>query len=253
MPEYGEFRSAYGTILGKDASFQTPINKNVTGRIWYTDFAGDIELQCGDYADVAFLKAIYYYNLADYEQSTKCYQLGESMFDGTGFKDKAFAADGDRYSTYKVALWQIANDLARGGQEDIAEKAREILEKMQDKQTGGVYTHYTSDLIPDSQTNVETTSLAILVFDGSLLRPKVEPPTAAMLEQCKELEIEDEKCSERAIITERTRVERPPTTPIKVLANPAMLALFGLLAAGVGGGAAIFYIKTTKGRSLSKK
>jgi hypothetical protein len=44
-----EFRSAYGAILGKDTLFLAPINKNITDKIWYTDFAGGTELQCADY------------------------------------------------------------------------------------------------------------------------------------------------------------------------------------------------------------
>ena len=170
-----EFRSAYGAILGKDASsFLAPINKNVADKIWYTDHAGDSELQCTDYADIAFLKAIYYYKAGDHEQSAECYQAGQRMFDGTGFKDKSNAEDDDRYSTYKVALWMLAADLTRDGEDgddeddDHTESARGILEKMQDEQTGGVYTHYTSNLVPDSQTNVETTTLTMFVFDTSL-------------------------------------------------------------------------------------
>jgi hypothetical protein len=246
---YTEFRSAYGTILGKDPSFQAPINKNITDKIWFTDFAGDSELQCADYADIAFLKAIHYYKIGDYRRSNECYQAGSEMFDGAGFRDGAYAADGNRYSTYKVALWQIANDLTRRGDPDVAEQTREILGKMQDRKTGGVYTHYTSNLTPDGQTNVETTSLAILALDSSLLEPKVPSATTEILQRCAELGIKEEECSERAILgmeclgmscgsTERDQIE--------VLQNPTMLAMFGLLAAGIGSVSAIFFIKTRK-------
>ncbi len=197
-----EFRSAYGAILGKDTAFLAPINKNITDQIWYTDFSGDGELQCTDYADIAFLKAIYYYKTGDYAKSTECYLAGQRMFDGTGFKDKAYTEDGDRYSTYKVALWKIAADLARGDEVDVAKRATEILQKMQDDETGGVYTHYKSGLIPDSQTNTETTSLTIIAFDSSLLEPKT-PLTMEQLKECMELGIEEQDCADAAIVQKR--------------------------------------------------
>ncbi|MEW6604170.1 MAG: hypothetical protein AB1351_05720 [Thermoproteota archaeon] len=157
-----EFRTAYGILLDKDASFLSPLNKNIFGNVWYTDFAGTDELQCSDYADIAFLKAIYYQKIGNYTASLQCQVAGEMMFDGVGFRDKAFHSDGNRYSTYKIALWKIAHDFVRAGDEDIDVILYRILKKMQDSDTGGVYTHYTQDLIPDSQTNVETTALAIM-------------------------------------------------------------------------------------------
>lgn len=256
MEDYGAFRSAYGAILGKDTSFLAPLNKNVTDKVWYTDFStGNTELQCADYADIAFLKAIHYYKIGDYAQSTECYLAGQRMFDGTGFKDKAYAADDNRYSTYKVALWKIAAELARGGDEDVivAGKADEILTKLQDAETGGVYTHYRSGFVQDSQTNVETTSLAIFASDTSLLQPKLAPPTPEMLEECKELGIEEEKCSEQAIMTEQSRrVNTPSGAQIELLGNPSMLVMFGLLAAGIGGGAVVFYVKSRNAKEKSR-
>jgi hypothetical protein len=245
MPEYGEFRSVYGVILGKDTSFLAPVNRNITDKIWYTDFAGDAKLQCADYADIAFLKTIHYYKLGDYEKSTECYLAGQRMFDGEGFKDKAYAEDGDGYSTYKIALWMIAADLARGNEEDAISKATEILGKMQ-AVTGGVYTHYRSGLVPDGQTNVETTALTVIAFDTSLLEPKISPPTPEQLEECKELGIEDEKCSEQAILSTKCigmNCGDAGTTQVQVLQNPAMLAIFGLLAAGIGVATAAIYLK----------
>lgn len=159
-----EFRTAYGVLLDKDASsFLSPLNKNVVGDVWYTDFAGTDELQCSDYADIAFLKAIYYQKIGNYSASLQCQVAGEKMFDGTGFRDKAFSADGNRYSTYKIALWKIAHDFVRAGAGgDVDVILSQILQKMQDSDTGGVYTHYTQDLLPNSQANVETTALTIM-------------------------------------------------------------------------------------------
>ncbi|HXG06056.1 MAG TPA: hypothetical protein VNI77_01870 [Nitrososphaera sp.] len=252
LDDYIQFRSAYGTILGKEPSFQAPVNKNITDKIWYTDFAGDNELQCSDYADIAFLKAIHYYRMGDYQRSVECYQTGREMFDGIGFRDRAYAADGNRYSTYKLALWYIANDLVKR-EADVAEHVREILSKMQDKETGGVYTHYTSALKPDSQTNVETTSLAILAFDSSLLQPNAQSPTPEILQRCGELGIAEANCSEKALLGKECVGTSCGRTlggdRIEVLQDLSMLAILGVLAAGVASGTAIFLIKMRKGSS----
>ncbi len=258
LADHTKIRSAYGTILGKDnTSFQAPVNKQITGKIWSTDFAGDSELQCADYADIAFLRAIHYYKIGEYQQSAECYQVALQMFDGIGFRDTAYAADGNRYSTYKVALWQIANDLIGAGETEVMEQAREIiLGKMQDRKTGGVYTHYVSDMTPDSETNVETTSLTLLALDSSLLQPKTQSSLApAVLQECIELgmeeEEEEEECSDKPTLgRECLRMNCMSTgrEAIEVLQDPTVLTMYGSLAAGIVVGASIFFIKITKER-----
>jgi hypothetical protein len=148
-------------------SFNTPSDVHLTDKIWYTTYDGKDQLRCRDYADIAFLKSVYLYKNNRFDEARYCYNLGVSMFDGKGFRDKAFDSNAGRYSTYKLALWKIADNTTPFGTNDsrIVDK---ILVAMQDSCTGGVYTHYRADLSRplDSKPNVETTSLSIMAFDS---------------------------------------------------------------------------------------
>jgi hypothetical protein len=85
------------------------------------------------------------------------------MFDGKGFKDRS--SDGaNRYTTYKLALWKIADEVTSFGTKDSS-VADAILIAMQDCSSGGVHTHYREDLFPYSETNSETTSISLIAFD----------------------------------------------------------------------------------------
>lgn len=157
-----QFRHPIGSLFNQVAYFGAVTNRNVIGNVWYSDADG-VDLECTDYADIAFYKAIYYYNAKQYNKAKACYEQGYSMFDGYGFKDKAFYEDGNRYTTYKLALFKIASDITGYGTSTHINRAMRIIALMQDN-TGGVYTHYREDLSPDSMTNVETTALAILAY-----------------------------------------------------------------------------------------
>ena len=73
--------------------------------------------------------------------------------------DNNIKSDGFRYSTYKVALWKIATSITGFGQ---STPYASIIAKLQNTKTGGVYTFYSKNFYPDGQTNVETTSVAIM-------------------------------------------------------------------------------------------
>jgi len=125
-----------------------------------------VELQCKDYADIAFLKSIYFYELNRFEEGRACFNQGVNMFDGVGFNDQAFISDG-LYSTYKVALWKIARNftgLTTPNHDSDAELKMQnrLIGNMQNITSGGEYTHYSSNLIPRNETNVETTVLALI-------------------------------------------------------------------------------------------
>ena len=145
------------------SSFKQAISKNLIDNIWYTNYdGGSVDLSCSEYADVAFLKSLYFYNNNDINNSKICYDKAVSMFDGIGFKDKAFYADGNSYATYKIALWKIAS--TRTGFADTRELTN-LIGDLQNRITGGIYTHYASDLLPRGFTNAETTSLVVMAFD----------------------------------------------------------------------------------------
>jgi hypothetical protein len=150
-------------LFDQVAYFNSVTDKNIAGNTWISDSDGSIELDCSEYGDIAFYKSIYYYKAGRIDDARSCYDKGASMFDGIGIKDKVFDPDGQRYSTYKIALWKIASNITGFGE---AKEALTIISYMQNSTTGGVYTHYRATLLPDSQTNVETTTLAILANNG---------------------------------------------------------------------------------------
>ena len=159
-------RSAWAAIMDDavfinpgQTSFNVHTSKNLFDDIWYSDYGGSKELKCTDYANISFLKSIYLYKIKKTIDSKKCFDQGIKMFDGKGFKDKSFVSDGFRYSTYKIALWKIASNITGFGESGPSMK---IIARMQDTKTGGVYTFYSKNFDPDGQTNVETTSVAIM-------------------------------------------------------------------------------------------
>ena len=180
-----EFHSAWAALIDptskvQQPSFNSPINKNLTDKIWYSDYGGSYELPCTDYADIAFLKSIFLYEINKINDSKTCYDQGINMFDGIGFKDKAFAHDGYRYSTYKVALWKIASDIidlsdSKEAKHIISSLQNLILAKVQNNETGGVYTFYLPNFLHSNQTNVETTTLAIMASSGLELPRQMKP------------------------------------------------------------------------------
>jgi len=82
------------------------------------------------------------------------------MWDGYGFKDKAF--DG-RYESYKLALaYLLAKNLKV--EDPIAKSLEEVMSKLQ-ADNGGIYTHYVAvdgKIVPAGDVNVETTSIFII-------------------------------------------------------------------------------------------
>jgi hypothetical protein len=169
------FRHPIGALIDTKAYFNTITDINLTGNIWYSDSNGTEELSCHDYADIAFYKAMYYYKIKQYDKAKDCYMAGSSMFDGYGFRDRAFYADGNRYTTYKLALYKIASDTL-GLEGKHVDRALHIIALMQDS-NGGVYTHYKEDLSIDSMTNVETTALAIMAYNSKPARPPSDTDT----------------------------------------------------------------------------
>lgn len=107
-----------------------------------------------EYADLALYAALSAYNAGDGVEALRLYADAVKMWDGVGFRDRAF--DG-RYASYKLALAVIvANKI--GGTIDP-----EILGQLSRLQadTGGYFAHYTADgAVGD--TNTESTCYALL-------------------------------------------------------------------------------------------
>lgn len=116
-----------------------------------------------EYANLSFLMALNYDHLDRRDAAQKTILNCMQMFDGTGFKDKAFSGT---YETYKLALALYSANKLNVELENENE-ILEILLKMQDE-NGGFHTHYDEYLNPSGDTNTETTSFALLAL-GSLV------------------------------------------------------------------------------------
>jgi len=112
------------------------------------------------YADIAFLKAICLQDQGHHEQAIHQFNLGASFFDGKGFRDLPFNETG-QYQTFKLALYIYASKVLS---QPVNQLAVTILLKMQ-APDGGFYTGYDPSLShDDTETNAETTGLAILAL-----------------------------------------------------------------------------------------
>ena len=112
-----------------------------------------------EYANLSFLMTLNLELQDSHEIARQQILNTMQMFDGIGFKDKAFNGS---YETYKLALAIYAAKKCKVELQD-EEKILDILLKMQDK-NGGFHTHYDENLIPSGDTNTETTSFALLAL-----------------------------------------------------------------------------------------
>ncbi|MEM4896006.1 MAG: hypothetical protein QXQ93_06470 [Ignisphaera sp.] len=94
------------------------------------------------------------------------------MWDGYGFRDKAFNATGV-YATYKCALFIYLYRALSAGSDvvkdysHIRDKCLEIIALSQDEATGGIRTDYrvvNNRIVIEGDVNVETTSIVILAL-----------------------------------------------------------------------------------------
>jgi len=117
-----------------------------------------------DYADTAFLKAVCLQNHGDHNGALAELNQGWRFFDGTGFRDRAYnESQPPLYQTYKLALYVYASKLLS---EPVDKSALGTLLRMQ-AQNGGFYSGYDSSFSHEgTDTNTETTSLAVLALSA---------------------------------------------------------------------------------------
>ena len=126
---------------------------------------GPGELNQSNFADIAFLKALYYNDVGYAKNATDSYQIGVKMYDGNGMNDSVFQSETEKgqYQTFKLALYIYASKIF-GYQ--FPQSAEAVLLRMQGA-SGGFYTGYDANFSSNgTYTNVETTSLAILALLG---------------------------------------------------------------------------------------
>lgn len=117
-----------------------------------------------DYADIAFLQAIYYQERGREDEAMCAYLDGVRLYDGRGLKDSAYYGTGGtypHYQTYNLALYIYASKLL--GQDYDLQAFYTLLEMQQPN--GGFSTSYhCTSLNATGYTNTETTCLAILAL-----------------------------------------------------------------------------------------
>jgi hypothetical protein len=124
---------------------------------------GSSPLGPSDYADIAFLKALYDQCSGQSQQANQDFQIAIKMYDGTGFVDSAFKSGTEQgwYQTYKLALCIFVGEAL--GYRYPASVETNLL-RMQSP-SGGFYAHYSAGFSTGlSVTNTETTSLSILAL-----------------------------------------------------------------------------------------
>ena len=112
-----------------------------------------------EYANLSFLMTLNLELQDSHDIARQQILTTMKMFDGVGFRDKAFNGT---YETYKMALAIYSAHKANVKLQD-GDKILEILLKMQDK-NGGFHTHYDENLNPMGDTNTETTSFSLLAL-----------------------------------------------------------------------------------------
>jgi hypothetical protein len=136
------------------------ITKIGDAEIWTEEHESDNRYEdWQEYANLGFLMALNSNNLKNETLAQEQVLTTMQMFDGKGFRDKAF---NESYETYKMALAIYASRKSSLVLQD-EDKILEILLKMQDK-NGGFHTHYDENLNPMGDTNTETTSFALLAI-----------------------------------------------------------------------------------------
>lgn len=152
---------------------------------------GSLMQDFAQYADLCFWWSKNLLLSNDIEDAIAYFNQGMSMWNGTGFLDKAFNTKPTEFETFKVglALWMAEqlNQTTNGGlylqtlftDTDYSEM-QNIIWSMQDPTNGGIHTGYTSTFgTAGSDTNVETTAICLLYQSVPSPTPTPTPtPTA---------------------------------------------------------------------------
>ncbi len=114
------------------------------------------------YSNLALLAALNEYNQRNPKRSLEIFNQALKVFDGKGFRDKAFAKN---YETYKLAM-AIYTGQRIGSEFPERDQMVKVLLSMQ-AESGGFYTHYDANFLPAGDTNTETSSWAILALQSA--------------------------------------------------------------------------------------
>lgn len=164
---YGDFENNFIEVVMGHVVDMPPripeavlITKIGEAEIWTEKHESDSRYEdWQEYANLGFMMALNSVNQDNGDLAREQVLTTMQMFDGKGFRDKAFNGS---YETYKLTLAIYTARKANMILQDEA-KILEILLEMQDK-NGGFHTHYDENLNPLGDTNTETTSFALLAL-----------------------------------------------------------------------------------------
>jgi len=155
-----DFYDYYQVVLG--IPIKLPFNAtthvvvaNVSGiLIKHVKATNNVMGDYSGYANLVAIKAIHHASLGEKSKALEELRKLDKMFDGAGFRDKAFNG---YYETYKLALAVIAHRLV--GDDEGTKRYIQILEKIKP-----FTTLYTANLTGIGDLNVETASLTALAL-----------------------------------------------------------------------------------------
>lgn len=173
LDDYGDFENNFIEVVMGHVVDMPPsvaeavlITKIGEAEIWTEKHESDNRYaDWQEYANLGFLMALNHVNLDNEAIAQEQVLTTMQMFDGKGFRDKAFNGS---YETYKLALAIYAASKCKVELQD-GEIIFEILLKMQDK-NGGFHTYYDENLKLLGDTNTETTSFALLAIHTLVYR-----------------------------------------------------------------------------------
>ncbi len=133
------------------------------------------------YADLLAYEALSMLAQGRLEEAKQLYVELLGMWDGWGFRDKAYRGS---YEAYKLALavylhrsLEAAGAKLPPGSREVMSKCMWILTQLQ-QLNGGVATHYKVEggvVVPVGDVNTETTSLAVIAFYAEPVTPRTAP------------------------------------------------------------------------------
>lgn len=119
-----------------------------------------------DYADLALVQSLNLWSAGETEEARNLFKHVLAMWDGRGIMDTAAEAD-EQYTAYKLALLLIVAQVVGLTFDDF--HAVEQMMWSHQGSGGGIHTEMDFELNVGGFANTETTALAILVYDSTLL------------------------------------------------------------------------------------
>jgi hypothetical protein len=175
-----DFYDYYQVVLG--TPIKLPFNAtahvvvaNVSGvLIKHVKATNNVMSDYSEYANLVAIKAVHHVILSERSKAFEEIRRLDKMFDGAGFRDKAFNG---YYETYELALAVIAHRLV--GDDEGAKRYTQILEKIKP-----FTTLYTANLTGVGDLNVETASLTALALYNTRLLYVEKPITQPRHSMC---------------------------------------------------------------------